>query len=261
MPESLNYPSDESKAKVKAFLDEDVRNRGIPWEDLWRTIIPTHRYDPKAIERTMQDLGYKRHVWRRNIKLTRAERDKRIEFARSCLERWPTEEDWVRDNDRYVLFNGMAFINDATKWRSWTTVDQCETPAEWDSVQKHGDGRLLIWGCFSTHGLGPCYVWAKGSEAMTGTQYVDNIVPLLDRVTMADIASEVQLDYTTAETADWSKYRRLECRMLSELQFPPNSPDLNVMQEIWSWMRKYIHENYDAKKMSLEDYTVASNGV
>ena len=47
-------------------------------------------------------------------------------------------------------------------------------------------------------------------------------------------------------------------RNLPILNWPPYSPDLNLIEYIWSWMRRYIQDHYfqvyyDAKKISLEE--------
>ncbi|OTA53839.1 hypothetical protein K449DRAFT_439778 [Hypoxylon sp. EC38] len=238
--EKLGYSS------AQAFLDKHIKNREVSWEELWpiATQQPDN-YEPTTIERNMGDLGYKRKVWRRNIKLTHAERNERIRFARECLEKWPREDDWIEDGIRYLLFNGMALINDHRKWNSWTTFHQCENASEWERVQEQSKGRFMIWGCFSGKVAGRHYVWEAGNGNMTPKEFVDHILSRIELYTEKYPGADVQVDRTKIQTAEWSRGCLDVSRMLTVLEFPPNSPDLDLMQDIWDWMRVYLYDTYN----------------
>lgn len=127
---------------------------------------------------------------------------------------------------------------------------------------KHGGGNIKIWGCFSGHGVGPIKV-IEGN--MDKFQYKD----ILEE-TMIPYAEErlpviwtFQHDNDPKHTSAVVK-EFLRSQSVTVLDWPPYSPDLNPIENLWSRVKKTVaknrksnvHQLYTAFKEAWEQISI-----
>jgi hypothetical protein len=108
---------------------------------------------------------------------------------------------------------------------------------------------------------GPSTFWEKEWGSMDSTKYCEVILSQIQAWFDIERARGVRLAWQhdgapchrSFETTD-NLYRR----NIPTIDWPPYSPDLNLIEHVWHWMRRYIQEQYftayyDASRISLQE--------
>jgi len=169
-------------------------------------------------------------------KLTAEHRRKRMEFVRR-YEHW-TLEDWKR-----VLWTDETKINrygsDGTKW-VWKNNRVGMQARLVNETLKHGGGSLMMWGCMAWDGPGFISHIEAGLDAKLYVEILDECIPLTQEYYGIDPQDMVfQQDNDPKHTAK-STGRFLKEQEYNILFFPPNSPDLNPIENLWEHLEREL---------------------
>ena len=104
---------------------------------------------------------------------------------------------------------------------------------------KQGSRSVGIWCCITYYGLG---MFKLFDGRLNSTYYVDilnnNLLPSIDALEQS-ILFIFQQDnapcHRTKIVSEW-----LESKNIERLTWPPNSPDLKTIENLWSWLDKEI---------------------
>ena len=116
----------------------------------------------------------------------------------------------------------------------------------------------MFWGCISRHGRGPLLA-VDGS--MTGVKYVE----ILRRELLPEISYaretfwadfKLMHDNAPCHTAKVVKTFLRE-NGIEFLDWPPYSPDLNPIENVWSWMKRKLETEYPPAESEDELYDSA----
>ena len=109
---------------------------------------------------------------------------------------------------------------------------------------------IMIWGCFSRKGLG--LLWIV-DQSITGDKYVEILEQaLIPSINLLSEGNEVtfQQDNAPAHTAKKVK-DFLQDKGISSVTWPSNSPDLNPIENLWSYMKNKIRIRNPSNKNEL----------
>ncbi|GFV41126.1 transposable element Tc1 transposase [Trichonephila clavipes] len=108
------------------------------------------------------------------------------------------------------------------QYKVWRQVGKELDPKSTIKTVKYGDGSVLVWGSMSAGGVGEL-------------AFIDGIMDKMQKHT----AKIVKL------------YLVYHCK--KELHTPPQFPDLNVIENLWSQLEKSIHEHAITSKEDLKN--------
>ena len=94
---------------------------------------------------------------------------------------------------------------------------------------------LMFWGCVTYNGTGPLF---ECSNNMNSQKYFQ-ILYFANIATLSDFGLLFQQDnapiHKSQITTSWLIDKDVEC-----IQWPPNSPDLNIIENIWSHIKRRL---------------------
>lgn len=178
-------------------------------------------------------------------------RKARLEFARRHLH-W-TRHQWENilwsDESKFMLFgsDGATFVRRPVNTR-YSQKYQIPTV-------KHGGGSLMVWGCFSGHGVGPLF---RINGIMNKEKYLNILETIMLPYARQKFgrAFTFQQDndpkHTSGVVQQWFKRRRLDL-----LEWPSQSPDLNPIEHLWEELSRRLKNrrarNLDEKFVQLQE--------
>lgn len=202
----------------------------------------------RTIDRRLIEAGLPGRVARHVFQLTDAHKKARLSFAHG-YERW-TEADWRR-----VLFADVkTFTGQGSHGQMWVRrpVGEAANPA-YSVAHKPHPVAVPAWGCFSAHGPGYMAMF-DGSLDAAGLRDIlrDYLLPTAQE----HFASGGQ--WWLLHDNDPGRHKAslvltwLHNNGVSVLDFPPYSPDLNPIENLWADMDKRMASKPAATKEELE---------
>ena len=132
----------------------------------------------------------------------------------------------------------------------------CETGQAYDQKNtiptvNHGDGSLMMWGCFSAAGTGNL---DRGAGIMDSQKYQAilkrNVMPSVDILNLGDhwiFQQDNDPKHTSKSTKAW-----LRKRSWNVLEWPSQSPDLNLIENLWWDLKKAVAAQKPSNITELE---------
>ncbi len=128
--------TEEQKAQIKAFIEEDPKHRRIPWPQLPHYLEGFEAVRDAAIRRALRDLGYARKPRRSRIELTDDHKRDRLEWARAYEAFTPA--DWSQ-----ICFSDETWATGVSAYREWLTVHETEDASIWASLRQRHHGWMF----------------------------------------------------------------------------------------------------------------------
>ncbi len=107
----------------------------------------------------------------------------------------------------------------------------------------------MFWGSFTGRKKGPCFFWEKDMGSINSEKYCQYILPLVEAYLRPYVDPWFQHDNAPSHRSQYTKMTLLEMRIMVVV-WPPNSPDLNPIENVWHWMKHWIELNYDIQSLN-----------
>ena len=195
--------------------------------------------------------GYRARRPIRRPLLTQRHRAARLRWA-TYRQHWNART-WNRvlwsDESKFNLFMADGRMR-VRRLQNEAYRDDCIVPR----VQG-GGGSVLVWGCFSYHGKLQLHVW---DERITGISYRDQIINGIIRPHFIAHPNEnfIFVDDNAPVHRAHVVQRALADAGIPRMEWPANSPDLNIIEHAWEMLGRAI-QNRNPPIQTIQDLRAA----
>jgi transposase len=204
------------------------------------------KISPKTLKRYASSNGFQLSRARKVPLISEKCKKIRLEWAKEHIIK--PKSFWEK-----VLYTDETKLNhfsDGCVWR-WRRDDE-EAYDEKCTIKtvKYNGGKINLWGCMNARGVGNL---AKIDGNMDGPKYVeilqDNLGPSIERLGLGN-------GYILQQDNDPKHRSKLASNFFREngielLKWPSYSPDLNVIEHVWAYIKKKYNENPAKSKSEM----------
>jgi transposase/uncharacterized coiled-coil protein SlyX len=204
----------------------------------------------RTIDRRLIEVGLFGRVARHKKKFTEAEKRKRLSFAEG-YKHW-TEDDWMRvEFADEKLFFGEGFWGQVFVRRPKGEALNPEYCVDDDPHPV----KVSAWACFSGRGLGYMYIFnesmdAKKLQHILGTHLIESAELHfdVDRAEQWWFMQDNAPQHKSFLVRTWLFNNGIQC-----IDFPPYSPDLNPIENLWANLARRVEEFQCDSMEELQD--------
>lgn len=233
----------------RAIIKESSKNPFLSARELAVDVASTSGtiVTPQTIRNILHSANIRGRAPRKKPFISERNRVKRLEFAKAYVSK-PLEF-WKNvifsDESKFNIFGSDG---KKTVWRKPNTSLQIKNLIP---TIKHGGGHIMIWGCMSFNGVGEM-TFIEGN--MNAKQYIDI---LRDNLSNSALKLGIPNSYYFQQDNDpkhtayitrlWLLYN-----VKNQLQTPPQSPDLNPIENLWHTLDRKIRKKKISNKSELK---------
>ena len=187
----------------------------------------------RTVRRRLDEVGLFGRVARSEYVLTERDIQRRLSFAQGYAN-W-TADDWGR-----VIFSDETHIEVFVRSRVWVQrpAGAAFDPKYTCKRMPHSE-RVSLWGCFCARGVGQAEIFVGEFNA---AKFVDILQHNLIQTALHFYPQEhwwFQQDNAPQHTSHLAK-RWFHNHGVDLIDFPPYSPDLNPIENLWSTLKKRV---------------------
>jgi transposase/RNAse (barnase) inhibitor barstar len=238
-PPKMGRPSKVSK-DTRKVLARQFNNGSIQTIQDGQRIVQAEdgeQVHARTVRRHLQKEGLKAYVQQKKPGLTLNHRKDRLAFAKAHLH-------WTVDDWKNVMFSDETTISRVgsfgKKFYYCTKEHKRLQPHQVKETKQSGGGKIMVWGCMTYRGVGDA-AWVPGKiDAAAYLEVLkDYVLASRDWYGMDPEAFIFQQDNASVHTARIVRDFFDESN-LTVLEWPANSPDINPIENLWSYLKREL---------------------
>lgn len=243
-------PKKLSAREEKQIVRKVVKNPRISAPKLKTEVLKEtgKEVHEQTIRRILKNSGYNGRVARKKPFISEANKRKRLKFAKEFKYK---DDTWwndviFADESKYNIFgsDGQTMV-----WRKPNTELQ---PQNLRGTVKHGGGSVMVWGCISSKGVGKL-VFIDG--IVDKYKYLDilnnNLLQSAHQMGIKNSFKFYQDNDPKHQSRLVQEFLLYKCPKI--LHPPPQSPDLNPIENLWDELDRKIRMTPITNKAQLKE--------
>lgn len=205
---------------------------------------------PRTIDRRLQEAGLFGRVAAHKRAYSAEEVRKRLSFAEGY-------KDWTKEKWSTVLFSDeKCFYGKGFCGRIWVRREKGQRLNPQYTVHKKGHPvKVNVWACFCGRGTGYMYIFNETMDAVLMKSILaDHLLPSAARHFNDDPPEQWWLLHDNDKKFNSGVVKAfLHSKGVSLIDFPPYSPDLNPMENLWDTMARAVEKHACETMEELQD--------
>lgn len=193
----------------------------------------------RSIRNYLKMEGLKTYLKPKKPGLTDAQKKLRYQFAKKHLH-------WTVDDWKNVMFSDETIIrrvdDKGRRYYYKRPGEKFLRPHQIKKAIQGGGGRMMIWGCITYYGVGDAS-WIP--DNMNADSYIsvlkDYVFASRDWNDMDPEKFIFQQDNASVHTAK-STMSYIKKSNIPLMEWPPNSPDINIIETVWSYLKDQLNK-------------------
>jgi hypothetical protein len=229
------------KTQLKEWLLSSPSHRHVAYHKIPHFLPQLHAKE-QAIRTAIDEIGYCRRVSRKKGFSDDPE---------VCQERLDLAVDgktWPRPDVQRICFTDEVWAFGGAHTSSYITCLKDGSDRLLPECVRHKYSKLpswMFWGSIVDGKKGPALFWEKEWGSINSTRYDRKILSMIQRFFRDHPLSRYRFWQDNASShRSYETKTNLLIRHIPTIPAPRYSPDLNLIEHVWNWMKNWIEEHY-----------------
>jgi transposase len=242
--EHNNTVADQPRSGCKRQTDEKTDINIVVSAAVEKFIVPKKikreldlTVSPRTVRRRLNEAGLFGRISRKEYPLTEEHVRKRLSFANGYSS-------WTIAQWGSVLFSDETLVELGVNGPVWVQrpAGMAFDPQYLSHKEPHPE-RVCVWACFSRAGIGDMHVFDENLDG-AGMRLIlqSHLIPSAERLftenTVWWLLQDNDPKHRSRLVQDWLFFKGIQC-----IDFPPHSPDLNPMENLWNRLKRRVEEH------------------